>query len=47
MYHMIHATDHRSAPHLMARAYSQATGRLEPPEQLKFEFERWRASHPC
>jgi three-Cys-motif partner protein len=44
MYYMIHATDHPEAPNLMARAYRQATGAKEPPEQFKLEFEEWRAS---
>jgi three-Cys-motif partner protein len=44
MYHMIHATDHPDAPHLMARAYRKATGAKEPPEQFELELEQWRAS---
>lgn len=36
MYHMIHATDHPEAPHLMARAYDKAVQPKETPEQLGF-----------
>lgn len=36
MYHMIHATDHEAAPHLMARAYEKAVQPKETPEQLGF-----------
>lgn len=44
MYHMVHATNHPEAPNLMARAYRNATGRKEPLEQLKLEFESWAQS---
>ncbi len=39
MYFMIHATDHEEAPKLMRRAYQNATGALEPAEQLQLELE--------
>ena len=38
MYHMIHATDHLSAPKLMARAYKQAVFPKEPLDQLEMEW---------
>ena len=39
MYWMIHATDHLEAPTLMRRAYEKAVTPLEPPEQIRFEFQ--------
>jgi three-Cys-motif partner protein len=42
MYYMVHATDHDEAPNLMARAYRQATGTKEPPEQFLLQLEEWR-----
>lgn len=39
MYHMIHATDHPAAPHIMARAYRKATKAREPAEQLTLELQ--------
>jgi three-Cys-motif partner protein len=42
MYHLIHASDHPEAPHLMARAYRTATKSLPPEEQLQMEFDRFR-----
>jgi three-Cys-motif partner protein len=44
MYHMVHASDHPEAPNLMARAYRRATGAPEPLEQLRLEFDKWRAT---
>jgi three-Cys-motif partner protein len=38
MYQMIHASDHREAPKLMARAYRNAVNAEEPPEQLEIEL---------
>jgi three-Cys-motif partner protein len=35
MYYMIHASDHPEAPKLMHRAYKNALGAREPPEQLE------------
>lgn len=35
MYYMIHASDHEEAPKLMHRAYKNALGAREPPEQLE------------
>lgn len=42
MYYMVHASDHKEAPNLMARAYKQAVYPLEPQEQYKLELEEWR-----
>jgi three-Cys-motif partner protein len=38
MYHMIHATDHPHAPHLISRAYDRAVQAKESPEQCLFDF---------
>jgi three-Cys-motif partner protein len=38
LYQMIHASDHREAPRLMARAYRNAVNAEEPPEQLEIEL---------
>jgi three-Cys-motif partner protein len=42
MYHMIHATDHPEAPHLMHRAYHTAINEKEPLQQVDFEFVQWK-----
>jgi hypothetical protein len=42
MYQMIHASDHREAPKLMARAYRNACNAEEPPEQLQIELGNQR-----
>jgi three-Cys-motif partner protein len=39
MYFMVHATDHRAAPGLMSRAYDQAIGPREDPDQLTMLFD--------
>lgn len=44
MYHMIHATDHPHAPHLMFRAYCKAVGRKEQQDRLQLEFEAWKST---
>lgn len=45
MYYMIHASDHREAPNLMARAYRLATKCIEPKEQFELDLKEWEKQH--
>lgn len=45
MYFMIHASDHKEAPNLMARAYRLATKYAEPKEQFELDFGIWEEKH--
>jgi three-Cys-motif partner protein len=38
MFHMVHATDHPPAPHIMKRAYFAATKPREPIEQIEMDL---------
>jgi hypothetical protein len=46
MYHMVHASDHDDAPHLMNRAYLKANERRETLKFLQRSFEQMGMALP-